>query len=90
MILFKQVFNFSNFMFSFLMTVTTPRVAAAAARDNRAEARVATAFWRCLTCDKLLACHCCTVSRFVFEILFDAFCARCSARYISNPADKAF
>lgn len=31
------VFNFSNFLFSFLMTVTTPRVAAAAARDNRRE-----------------------------------------------------
>jgi hypothetical protein len=31
------VFNFSNFLFSFLMTVTTPRVAVAAASGNKAE-----------------------------------------------------
>jgi Na+-driven multidrug efflux pump len=31
------VFNFSNFLFSFLMTVTTPRVAVAAANGNRTE-----------------------------------------------------
>ena len=33
------VFNFSNFLFSFLMTVTTPRVAVAAANGNRTEVR---------------------------------------------------
>lgn len=32
------IFNFSGFLFSFLMTVTTPRVAAAVARGDRSEA----------------------------------------------------
>ncbi len=35
--MWAQVFNFSNFLFSFLMVTTTPRVAAAAANDNREE-----------------------------------------------------
>mmetsp|Transcript_17433 Transcript_17433/g.52263 ORF Transcript_17433/g.52263 Transcript_17433/m.52263 type:complete len:588 (-) Transcript_17433:751-2514(-) len=37
------VFNFSAFLFSFLMVVTTPRVAAAVANDNKPEASRATA-----------------------------------------------
>ena len=32
----QLIFNFSNFLFNFLMVVTTPRIAAALARPNSA------------------------------------------------------
>lgn len=51
------VFNFSNFLFSFLMTVTTPRVAVAAANGNRTE--VCTRRHRAkLTTRMHVGCHC--------------------------------